>query len=131
MACPGRSAAQSDEAWLPPLPAERSAAGRGGGAAKAARRVRGRREQQSQSSLPGLTRQSIRFAKVLTKKMDPRVKPAGDRRVGSRAATPALATLAPPSPRHSASKTRVNALKAGRGFTALRRVRILSLRRAR
>ena len=30
---------------------------------EAARRVRGRREKQSQSSLPGLTRQSILFAK--------------------------------------------------------------------
>jgi len=42
-------------------------------------RVRGRREQQSQSSLPGLTRQSIQFAKMfLRRTMDPRVKPAGD-----------------------------------------------------
>ena len=31
-----------------------------------------------QSSLPGLTRQSISFAKPLAKKMDPRVKPARD-----------------------------------------------------
>ena len=53
---------------------------------RGARRVRGRREPQSQSSLPGLTRQSILCAKihplrkeVLTKRMDPRVKPAGDR----------------------------------------------------
>ena len=30
------------------------------------------------SSLPGLTRQSILFARSLAKKMDPRVKPAGD-----------------------------------------------------
>jgi hypothetical protein len=31
-----------------------------------------------QVSLPGLTRQSIIFAKHLAKRMDPRVKPAGD-----------------------------------------------------
>jgi hypothetical protein len=38
-------------------------------------------EQQSQSSLPGLTRQSILFCKKsFTKWMDPRVKPAGDGR---------------------------------------------------
>jgi len=30
------------------------------------------------TSLPGLTRQSIRFAKLLAKKMDARVKPAHD-----------------------------------------------------
>src|SRR5439155_27055078 len=35
------------------------------------------------SSWPGLTRPSICFAKLLTKKMDPRVKPAGDGRAYS------------------------------------------------
>src|SRR5262249_35729511 len=38
----------------------------------------GSRWRQPQSSLPGLTRQSIIFAKKFAKKMDPRVKPAGD-----------------------------------------------------
>jgi hypothetical protein len=32
----------------------------------------------SRSSLPGLTRQSIKLQNILAKKMDPRVKPAGD-----------------------------------------------------
>jgi hypothetical protein len=32
-------------------------------------------------SLPGLTRQSIVFAKFFAKRMDPRVKPGGDDRV--------------------------------------------------
>src|SRR5260370_31401997 len=45
------------------------------------------RAASAQSSLPGLTRQSILFAKkVLTKRMDPRVKPAGDGGFASRAA---------------------------------------------
>jgi hypothetical protein len=84
------------------LPSPRGAkrSGRGCRAAKAARRVRGGREQQSQSSLPGvarrktrvnalMTRQSILFReKSFTKRMDPRVKPAGDGMMASRKAAP-------------------------------------------
>jgi len=34
--------------------------------------------KEHRPSLPGSTRQSILFAKLLAKKMDPRVKPGGD-----------------------------------------------------
>jgi hypothetical protein len=80
----------------------RNVAGRGCRAAKAARRVRGRREQQSQSSLPGLTRQSILFAKKFlrrrwTRGSSPRVtKELRERDAPlTRLAPSALATLSP------------------------------------